>query len=120
MRFAKRSFKKKRFKYSSGSSFYLQLWFNFHYTFFGSLIFRGKKILAFNTFLKIKNGLKIKEQFDPSLVFLIAMMKISPVIILLPIKNSGMVQGVPFPINKRKQVTFAVRWVIKLLRDNFR
>lgn len=70
--------------------------------------------------MKIKKGLKLKEDFDPFLVFLIAMLKISPQIILLPLKLSGVVYGVPFPMGHKKQVTFAIRWVIKLLRDNHR
>jgi len=77
--------------------------------FFGSLLFRGKKILAFNTFLQIKNGLKRKEKFDPFLVFLVAMMKITPSLVLLPIRKSGALHGVPFPISQRKQITFAVK-----------
>ena len=40
--------------------------------------------------------------------------------VLLPLKKSGVIQGVPFPISKKKQITFAVKWVIKLLRENFR
>jgi len=88
--------------------------------FFGSLLFKGKKILAFNTFLQIKNGLKRKENFDPFLVFLVAMMKITPSLVLLPIRKSGALHGVPFPISQRKQITFAVKWSIKLLRDKYR
>lgn len=47
-------------------------------------------------------------------------MKISPGVTLFPIKKSGVVQGAPFPISRRKQITFAIKWVVKLLKDNSR
>jgi ribosomal protein S7 len=115
-----RKFLKKRYKHHICYNFYQQLWFNYHHVFFGSLIFKGKKAKAFNTFLQIKKGLKFKENFDPFLVFLVAMMKITPSLVLLPIRKAGSTHGVPFPINQRKQITFAVRWAIKLLKDNHR
>jgi hypothetical protein len=65
--------------------------------------------LAFNNFLKIKQGLKLREKFDPFLIFLVSMMKITPNVILMPLKKSGVMQGVPFPISFKKQVTFAVK-----------
>jgi len=100
--------------------FYYHLWFSYHHVFFGSLIFRGKKILAFNNFLKIKFELKIREKYDPFLVFLVSMMRITPSLILKPVKKSGISYGVPFPVSHRKQVTFAIKWVLKLLRDSNR
>lgn len=113
-------FYKKKSKMSFWYNFYLQLWFNYHKLFFCSLISKGKKIKAFNTFLKIKNVLKTKEDYDPSLVFLVALIKITPVVILRPFKTSGVVHGVPLPITYKKQFTFACKWVIKLLKDSFR
>lgn len=47
-------------------------------------------------------------------------MKITPEVLLFPIKQGGRVQLVPLPISERKQYTFAVKWVIKLLRDKNR
>lgn len=88
---------------------YYQLWYSFHYVFFSSLIFDGRKLFAFNLMLRIKNALKMREHDDPFLVFLISMLKIAPNIILLPIKKSGVVQGVAFPISDRKKVTFTVK-----------
>ena len=59
--------------------------------------------------LNIKSVLKFKGDLDPSLLFFVAMVKVSPSVILFPIKKSGVVQRTPFPISRRKQVTFAVK-----------
>lgn len=47
-------------------------------------------------------------------------MKITPEVLLFPIKRGGGIQLVPLPITERKQYTFGVKWVIKLLRDKNR
>ena len=109
-----------RYKNFPWYNFYNQLWFNYHHLFFCSLIFRGRKIFAFNLLLRIKEGLKAKEKYDPFLVFLVAFMKITPAVILLTLPQGGMLHSVPFPITPKKQVTFAVKWAIKLLKDSFR
>lgn len=69
---------------------------------------------------EIKYQLKLREAYDPYLLIFIALLKISPNVILFPIKKSGVVQGAPFPISRRKQITFALKWVVKLLKDNHR
>lgn len=50
--------KKKRFFERSSFDRILQLWFNYHFFFFQSLIFRGLKLRAFSFFIFIKSGLK--------------------------------------------------------------
>jgi len=71
--------------------------------FFGSLIFSGFKLVAFNNFIKIKQGLKKKEFLDPYKLFLVAMMMITPNIYLLPLKLGGRAVGVPLPITEKKK-----------------
>lgn len=51
----------------------------------------------------------MKEKYDPFLVFLVAFMKITPAVILLPRRQGGKVFSAPFPITPKKQVTFAVK-----------
>ena len=70
-------------------------------------------------FLKIKQGLKSKELYDPYILFLVAMMKITPDIIFLSVKLGGSSQGVPMPINEKKRIVFGVKWVLKLLKDKY-
>lgn len=52
------------------------------------------------------------------MIFLISMIKVSPSVWLVPLKRSGIIQGIPFPITIRKRVTFAVKWIVKLLKDS--
>jgi len=85
--------------------------------FFGSLVFSGFKLAAYNNFIKIKQGLKRKESMDPYKLFLVAMMMITPNIYLLPLKLGGRSVGVPLPITEKKKVTMGVKFLIKLLRD---
>lgn len=68
----------------------------------------------------MKYSLKLREKFDPYLILFVALLRVSPGVILFPIKKSGVVQGAPFPISRRKQITFAMKWVIKLLKDTNR
>lgn len=94
--------------------------FRYHRIFFGSLICRGRKIWAFNFMLNLKYKLKLKEEFDPNLIFFFAMVKITPNVLLFPYKLGGKLQGVPLPISLNKKLTYATKWVIKLLRDKHR
>lgn len=104
-------------KYKKNLPYYL---FRYNRIFFGSLISRGRKIWAFNFMLKLKYKLKIKEQFDPHWIFFFAMIKLTPNVLLFPYKLGGKLQGVPLPISLNKKLTYATKWVIKLLRDKYR
>jgi len=68
----------------------------------------------------LKYSLKIKEQFDPYWIFILSLICITPDLLLFPLKLGGKVRNVPLGITERKQYTFAVKWVIKLLRDKFK
>lgn len=114
--------KNRRFKYNH--SFWYdrkhQWWFNFHNLFFQSLIFRGRKIFAFNFLVKVKEHLKEMEQFDANFVLLIAFMRITPSIMLLALKKGGLVHGVASFITELKKLIYTIRWVVKLLKDKDR
>lgn len=83
--------------------------YSYHRLFFTNLIFRGRKALAFRWLCQVKYFLKLREKFDPYLLLFVALLKISPGVTLFPIKRSGVVQGAPFPISRRKQMTFALK-----------
>jgi len=51
----------------------------------------------------------MKENIDPNLVFLISMLKATPIIFLLPVRLGSFTQGVPMPISEKKQVTFTIK-----------
>jgi hypothetical protein len=59
-----------------------QLYFNYFFLFFNSLIFRGLKLRAFTLLIDIKTELKIKSSEDPCFLFLVAMLKITPSVML--------------------------------------
>lgn len=105
-------------KYSHCFEYYSYLWFRYHKLFFGALIFRGRKLWAFNFFLRLKYLLKVGEGVDPYWVFLVAVMQLTPDMLLFPKKLGGTLQYVPMPIGERKQYTFTIKWIIKFLRDS--
>lgn len=101
-------------------SSHLHYIYSYHRLFVNNLIFRGRKAMAFRWLYAVKYFLKLREKFDPYLLLFVALLRVSPGVTLFPIKKSGVVQGAPFPISRRKQMTFALKWVIKLLKDNNR
>lgn len=98
----------------------LYLLYKYHDHFFHSLINRGNKLWAFNFFIKVKFALKISEKIDPLLIFFLAISNITPEVLLFPLKSGGLVNEVAMPITIRKQIIFATKWVIKLLKDKYR
>lgn len=104
-------------KYIRRFDYHAYLWYKYHKLFFGSIIFRGRKLWAFNFCLRLKYELKLREGVDPFWVFLIAVMQLTPDMLLFPRKMGGMIQFIPMPISERKQYTFAIKWIVKFLRD---
>jgi ribosomal protein S7 len=93
------------------------MWYLYHNKFFGALIKKGKKNTAFKFFLKIKKALKQKEFFDPYYLFLVAMFQITPSLLIVPVKVGAAAKGVAFPLYEKRKITFAVKWILKLLKD---
>jgi hypothetical protein len=73
-------FRKKEYNFLN---FYI---YRYNRIFLGFLIKRGRKIWAYNFLRKLKYRLKIKEKFDPSLIFFFSLVKLSPVVLLCPYK----------------------------------
>ena len=48
-----------------------------------------------------------------------AFLNIAPNFMVYPIKLGGQIQKVPLPITPRKQYTFAVKWVVKALKEKY-
>jgi hypothetical protein len=59
--------------------------------------------------LNLKYKLKLREEFDPNLIFFFAMVKITPNVLLFPYKLGGKLQGVPLPISLNKKLTYATK-----------
>lgn len=100
---------RKRRSFRAYLNLFSHLLFRYHNLFFGRLITKGKKIRAFNKFVELKKILKDKESVDPLLIFLVAMINITPIIFARPLKLGAQVHGVPTPIREAKQVSFAVK-----------
>jgi len=73
------------------------------------LIFRGLKLRAFSLFCDIKKGLKFGEDFDPSFIFLLSMLKITPSLTLKYANVGGAVYGIPLPVNYWKKIGLGCR-----------
>lgn len=107
-------------KYSYKHEYFPFMWYQYHHLFFRSLIFRGRKVWAFNLMCNLKYELKIRECIEPFWSFLIALLNIAPDVLLFPKKRGGGLQWIPLPVSPKKQYTFAVKWIIKLMRDKSR
>jgi ribosomal protein S7 len=59
--------------------------------------------------LKLKYFLKLKEQKDVYLIFLVAMLKITPCVLLRSIRLGSGSKGVPMPISEHKQIAYAIK-----------
>lgn len=77
--------------------------FKYHCCLFGSLIKHGKKFRAFTFFNKLKYELKLKENIEPNIIIFLAMLKLTPSVLLFPIKVGGQLQKVPLPISWKKK-----------------
>jgi ribosomal protein S7 len=103
-------FTKQKQLYKAGHNYWYHLWFLYHSVFFGSLIFRGRKLAAFKFLKFIKFDIKLKSlKKDPFLIFLCALVNVTPKVFLRQAYISGTSSGVPVPITEKKQVTFAVK-----------
>lgn len=105
-------------KFPTKKNDYLE--YRYHRLFFGSLIQRGRKLWAFAFLIDLKSKLKKRLLLDPNKILHSALLKITPQLLLIPKKIGSTTYGVPVYIGLRKQLTFAVKWVIKLLRDKYR
>src|SRR2546423_9640923 len=83
---------------------FLQLYFNYHFVYFHYLMVRGLKLRAFNIFIKIKKELKKFEDFDPSFVFLISMINITPSLMIRTFERGGSTYEIPLPIKYWKKI----------------
>lgn len=45
------------------------------------------------------------------------MLQITPMVLIVPQRLGASYKGVPFPLSAKKRVTFAVKWIVKLLKD---
>lgn len=96
------------------------LFYKYQRLFFGSLIWRGRKIWAYNFLLNLKHKLKLKENMEFHIIFIFSLLKITPHIILSYLKIGGVKQGVPLAISWKKKMTYAIKWIRMSLRNKYK
>ena len=99
---------------------FIYIWYKYHYHFFRSLIFRGRKLWAFNFLVTLKFWLKYFEGIDPLIVFLFSIINIVPDFLFFPLKMAGIINEVAMPIGFRKQIIFTIKSIVKYLKDQHR
>ena len=109
---------RKRILYKANGNLETHLWFRYHKLLYGRFTETGKKLRGYNKLLDLKSLLKQKEKLDPNLVFMTSMLKATPIIFLLPVRLGSFTHGVPMPITEKKQITFAIKWVIKAAKQS--
>lgn len=112
-----RQLKTRQLRLKASSNLYEYLWFRYHNKFYGSLILHGRKATAFNFLLAMKQSFKAREFFDVYYTFLVAMLQITPSLLIIQRRMGASYKGVAFPLRAGKKITFAVKWVVKLLKD---
>lgn len=101
-------------------NFEIFLFQNYRNLFRGSLLKCGRKIWASNFVLKVLWELKRSEKIDPTFVLLIAFLKLTPNLNLYSLKLGATTKLIPVPISLHRQFTFAVKWLVKFVRDKRR
>lgn len=101
----------KLLKKKSYNSFLPFIYYRYQRLFFGSLIWTGYKLKAYNFLLKLKNKLKLKEKIEFHIIFIFSLLRITPQIILSYLKIGGTKQGVPLFISWKKKITYAIKWI---------
>jgi len=106
--------------FKSVEDLYVLLLYSYSNLFYKVLLKRGRKIWAYKFFLKIFLHLKKSEKFNPTYIFLAAILKISPKVLLKSLKLGVNTKMIPAPISIKSQMSFSVKWIIKLIRDQKR
>jgi len=86
----------------------------------GALIKKGFKLWASNCILDLLSELKKSEGYDPTIIFLVAFLKISPKIRFKSLKLGAKTYKIPSPIDLKHQVTIAVHWLVSFIRNSKR
>jgi hypothetical protein len=108
----------RQLKYLPVYDYYPYIWYRGHRLLFQSLIFKGRKLWAFNFLGDLKYELKIRESIDPFWSFLIGLMKIMPLLFYFLSVYLGYT-GCSVTYNWAKTIYFCHKWVVKLTRTNF-
>jgi ribosomal protein S7 len=104
-----RKFNLEKREFQFGFNYCHYVWFAYFSSFFGSIIFKGNKLAAFNVLQRMRCRLKLIEGFDSYLVFLAGVLKLMPTILLRSMRQGVLSKGVPMEITERKQLVCVVQ-----------
>lgn len=93
-------------------------WNNFFSFFLIQWIFQAKKLKI--EFFQQDSIMTDKPVFDPSFIFFLALLKITPILVLKPLPLGSVNYEMPFPITYWKRISFSSRWIINLLKKKDR
>ena len=86
--------------------------------FINLLMIDGKKSKSEKIFLTLLKELQLKTNRPPLEVFFKALTNISPKVAIQSVRVRRRSYQVPFPLNRQKQLTFGMKWLIHLCRKN--
>jgi ribosomal protein S7 len=87
--------------------------------FLGKTNYRGRKLSAFNFFIKLSSAIKL-QKLDPISIFTIAFMNLTPLFFVRNIWFGNVSKSIPFPLHEEKKFRFSVMFFFKLLRRKYR
>jgi ribosomal protein S7 len=105
--------------YSSKWNYLLYTEFRYYDILLKSLIFKGRKLWAFKFLIQLRLNIKQREELNPFWIIITGLVKVSPDFILFSKRLGAVVHKVPLPIRERKQYTFAIKFVVKMVKDKF-
>lgn len=111
---------KRKFVYKMEYDSFLYLYYYYHEYFWKTQLKKGFKLRAINFFYLIKFELKLKENNDPYIIFLIAMLNISPQIFPKKLWVAGASRVLAFPILLKRQVYLGIKWLLEYCKENKR
>lgn len=111
-----RTLDKEKFLMKAGYNYLKHLSFIFTRLLLGGMIFRGKKVRAFNNILLVKRLLKQSFVGDPTYKLFFAFNNAVTYIRLKKVKSGGATLVLPLPFREIKQLNFAVRMFLSVLK----
>jgi len=107
-------------KFEIGGDFFAHSFFVYRSFFLGKMNFRGRKLAAFNFIIKLNFFLKIREEgYDPSFIFTIAFMNITPLFFIRNIWMGNVSKSLPFPLIEEKKFSFAIMYFFRFIKQKY-
>lgn len=110
----------KKFIYNNNDDYDMYLYFFYHHNVWKSLLKKGLNLRSLKFNNQWKYQIKIKENLDPCVIFLIGMLNISPIVLPLSLWVGGAKRTLAFPLFVKKQITLGKLLLIKFCKEKRR